>query len=140
MSQSIQCTEPGCGVLCCAGSSACIAQMQLHFERHAVSKKSVVAIEEVHSEALYWGYFFAQDFDDAKGARAAVADLLERKQLMDFYFSHSDVNSGRKCKTTLGPVVFLDKKLHLCLKCFMVVAEISAADAFRKEDKCFSRW
>jgi hypothetical protein len=114
--------------------------MQLHFERHSVSKKGLVAIEEVHSEALYWRYFFAQDFDDAKGARAAVENLLERKQLMDFYLSHSDVNSCRKCKATLGPVVFLDKKLHLCLKCFMVVAEISAADAFRKEDACFSRW
>ena len=140
VSLSIQCTEPGCGVLCCAASSACIAQMQLHFERHSVSKKSFVAIEEVHSEALYWRYFFAQDFDDAKRARAAVVDLLQRKQLMDFDMSHSDVNSCRQCKTTLGPVVFSDKKLYLCLKCFMVNAEISAADAFRQEDKCFSRW
>jgi hypothetical protein len=102
--------------------------------------KTEMSIEEVHSTALYRWYFFAQDFDDAKRARAAVVHLLQRKQLMDFHMSHSDVNSCRKCKTTLGPVVFSDKKLYLCLKCFMVIAEISAADAFRQEDKCFSRW
>ena len=140
VSQSIQCTEPGCGVLCCVASAPCMAQMLLHFERHIVRKKTEISIEELRSSALYWRYFFAQDFDDEKRARAAVVDLLQRKQFMDFHLSHSDVNSCSKCKTTLGPAVFLDKKLYLCLKCFMVVAKISAEDAFRHEDKCFSRW
>jgi hypothetical protein len=111
--QSIQCTEPGFGVLCCAASAPCIAQMQLHFKRHSVSMKTEMSIEEVHSTALYLRYFFAQDFDDAKRARAAVVHLLQRKQLMDFHMSHSDVNSCRKCKTTLGLVVFSEKQLYV---------------------------
>jgi len=75
--------------------------------------KTEMSIEEVHSTALYLRYFFAQDFDDAKRARAAVVHLLQRKQLMDFHMSHSDVNSCRKCKTTLGLVVFSEKQLYV---------------------------
>jgi hypothetical protein len=139
ISQSIQCTEPDCGVLCCAASPKCIAQMKLHFEKHLVRNTAEISIEECHSSALYWRYFFSQDFDNATRSRGALVDLLQRKNLMEVHLSHSDVKSCGICKTALGPVVFSTQKSFLCLPCFVRVAGISAEHAFR-DDKCFLRW
>ena len=142
ISQSIQCTWPNCGVLCCAASPSCIAQLKLHCEQHIVRKTAEISIEEIHSSSLYWRFVFSQNFDcdNATRARGALADLLKRKQFMHVHSSHSDVKSCGKCKIALGPVVFLDEGLYLCLACFIRVAKISAEHAFRLDDKCFSRW
>jgi hypothetical protein len=128
ISQSIRCTWPNCGVLCCAASPSCIAQLKLHYEQHIVRKTAEISIEEIHSSSLYWRFVFSQnfDYDNATRARGALADLLQRKQLMHVHSSHSDVKSCGKCKIALGPVVFLDEGLYLCLACFIRVAEVSA--------------
>jgi hypothetical protein len=142
ISQSIQCTWPNCGVLCCAASPSCIAQLKLHYEQHIVRNTAEISIEEIHSSSLYWRFVFSQNFDcdNATRARGALADLLKRKQFMHVHSSHSDIKSCGKCKIGLGPVVFLDEGLCLCLPCFIRVAKISADHAFRLDDKCFSRW
>ena len=137
--QSIQCIEPDCGVLCCAESPKCIAQLKLHFEKHLLTNTVESSIEECHSSALYWRYFFSRDFDNAAGARGALVELSQRRQLMELHLSHSDVKSCGICKTALGPVVFSTQKSFLCLSCFVRVAGISAEHAFR-DDKCFLRW
>jgi hypothetical protein len=92
-SQSIQCTEPDCGVLCCAESRA----------------------------------------------SGAVVELSQRKQLMEWYVSHSDVKSYGICKTALGPAVFWHKNSFLCLPCFVRLAGISTEHAFHHEN-CFLCW
>ncbi len=105
-------------------------------------KTTEISIEEIHSSSLYWRFVFSQnfDYDNETRTRGALADLLQRKQLMHVHSSHSDVKSCGKCKIDLGPVVFLDEGHYLCLTCFIRVAEISSYHAFRLDDKCFSRW
>ena len=74
-------------------------QTKLHCEKHLLTNTAGSSIEESHSSALYWWYFFSRDFDNATRASGAVVELSQRKHLMEWYVSHSDVKSYGICKT-----------------------------------------